>query len=204
MSASAECRGVASTSASESLLFTLLPHDSNAATSTLSHLSIKQVARFPGVLRCCTRAPRNSSPPLNSRERSSHAGVILSAEKEGTSEDALVGKSSKAVVEEGVRRTSRLRAMRCGRPLAVRTDAATRDIMALRGRVIIGTPAHSTSVALVCALTRGVSMNRSASFARCMYLPDKCSLTRKRSERGRRGRGTSLCASGPKIQHVTQ
>jgi hypothetical protein len=25
-------------------------------------------------------------------------------------------------------------------------------------------------VALVCALTRGVSMNKSASFARCMYL----------------------------------
>jgi hypothetical protein len=66
--------------------------------------------------------------------------------------------------------TSKLRAMRCGRPLATRIDAATRDIMALRGSVTIGTPAHKTSVALVCALTRGVSMKRSASLARCMYL----------------------------------
>ncbi len=68
--------------------------------------------------------------------------------------------------------TSRLRAMKCCKPSAMRMEAATRDIMALPGSVTIGTPAHSTSVALVCALTRGVSMNRSASFARCMYLQD--------------------------------
>jgi hypothetical protein len=107
------------------------------------------------------------------------------------------------------RGTSILRATRCGMPLAMRMEAATRDIMALRGRVTMGTPAHSTSVALVCALTRGVSMNRSASLARCMYLRHtgcsnhaKCGLILENI--GQEGAITRPYASDPKTRRATR